>query len=55
MAGKSVDVVGDAAKAVGEGAVLMLHGQRVLPQRLTEAGFSFRHPRLEGALKDLLA
>ncbi|SEM79557.1 hypothetical protein SAMN05444354_12357 [Stigmatella aurantiaca] len=41
--------------AVGEGAVLMLHGQRVLPQRLTEAGFSFRHPRLEGALKDLLA
>jgi uncharacterized protein (TIGR01777 family) len=36
---------------LGDGATIVLHGQRVLPKRLTEAGFAFRYPRLEGALR----
>ena len=35
--------------ALGEFAGEILSGQRVLPQRLTEAGFTFRHPELAGA------
>ena len=31
--------------------VMLLAGQRVLPRRLLEAGFEFRHPRLEEALR----
>ncbi len=40
--------------AMGEMATMVLEGQRVLPRRLTEAGFSFRFSRLEQALRDLL-
>jgi len=32
----------------------LLSGQRVVPQRLTSAGFQFRFPQLEGALRHLL-
>jgi NAD dependent epimerase/dehydratase family enzyme len=29
-------------------------GQRVIPRRTTDLGYSFRHPDLEEALRDLL-
>lgn len=38
-----------------EGAELLKSGQRVLPERLTATGFTFRFPTLEPALRHLLA
>lgn len=38
----------------GEVATVVLDGQRVLPKRLLELGYSFEYPRLESALTDLL-
>lgn len=41
--------------ALGEMAeAVLLSGARVVPQKLVESGFQFEHPRLEGALADLL-
>lgn len=40
--------------ALGERGSVVLTGQRVLPQALMRAGFSFQFPELEGALRDLL-
>lgn len=40
--------------AFGEMAEILLASQRVMPQRLEEAGFAFRHPTVGGALEDLL-
>ncbi|MFY2562512.1 TIGR01777 family oxidoreductase [Corallococcus terminator] len=41
--------------ALGEMAKVVLEGQRVLPARVQEAGFTFRFPELEGALRNLLS
>ncbi len=41
--------------AMGEMAGLLLTGQRAVPQRLTDAGFEFKHGQLEPALRNLLA
>jgi uncharacterized protein (TIGR01777 family) len=40
--------------ALGEMAEALLHGQRALPRRLLAAGYSFHHPILGEALRDLL-
>ena len=40
--------------AFGEVASMVLEGQKVIPQKLLEAGYEFKYPRLEDALKDLL-
>lgn len=40
--------------ALGERAPMLLGGQRVLPARLEAAGFRFRQPELERALRELL-
>jgi uncharacterized protein (TIGR01777 family) len=39
---------------LGEFGTVILRGQKVVPRRLLEAGYSFRHPDLAGALADLL-
>lgn len=44
-----------ALKALGEMSVLLLGGQNARPQRLEEAGFTFRFTDLDVALADLLA
>ena len=39
---------------LGEMSEMLLGGQRVLPKKLEDAGFHFRFPRLDDALKDLV-
>jgi uncharacterized protein (TIGR01777 family) len=39
----------------GEMAQIVTTGQRVIPRRLQEAGFEFRHPDLEPALRQVLS
>jgi uncharacterized protein (TIGR01777 family) len=41
--------------AFGEGATILLHGQRVLPARTLESGYMFRFTTLDEALHDLLS
>ncbi len=40
---------------LGEFGNVLLEGQRVIPDRLNQAGFSFAYPSIEPALKDLVA
>ena len=40
---------------LGEAAELLLDSQRVMPQRLLEAGFQFKYPKLKPALEQLRA
>ncbi|MGO1718902.1 MAG: TIGR01777 family oxidoreductase [Luteimonas sp.] len=40
--------------ALGEMSTLLLDGQRVIPQRLQQAGFEFRHPHLQPYLQSIL-
>ncbi|KAF8405329.1 hypothetical protein HHK36_010233 [Tetracentron sinense] len=45
-----------ALKAVlGEGACVVLEGQKVLPSRAKELGFSFKYPYVKDALKAILS
>lgn len=39
---------------MGEFGDTLLHGQRVIPQRLLDAGFTFKHPEMLPALEHLL-
>jgi hypothetical protein len=39
---------------LGEMGGMLVEGQRVMPKRLLEAGFSFRHPTLDAALSEIL-
>jgi NAD dependent epimerase/dehydratase family enzyme len=41
--------------ALGEGAAELLTSARVIPKRLLDAGYEFRHPTLPGALSAELA
>lgn len=41
--------------ALGEVAEVLLTGQRALPGRALEAGFEFRYPELEGALREIVS
>ena len=48
-------VPGLAVKVLyGEMAEMVTTGQRAIPARLREAGYEFRHPELEPALRDVL-
>ncbi|MDQ2992102.1 MAG: TIGR01777 family oxidoreductase, partial [Candidatus Eremiobacteraeota bacterium] len=40
---------------LGEGADVLLNGQRVLPKRTQELGYAFKYPTLDAALADVLA
>ncbi len=40
---------------LGQLAHLMVRGQKAIPQRLTEAGFSFKFPELSAALSNILS
>jgi len=39
---------------LGEMAVVVLSGQRVIPRKLLDAGYAFRHPELGSALESIL-
>jgi uncharacterized protein len=39
----------------GKAAIIITHGQRVLPARALELGYEFRHPTLTGTLDHLIA
>ncbi|KAA3645793.1 MAG: TIGR01777 family protein [Chloroflexi bacterium] len=41
--------------ALGESAMVVLEGQRVIPEALQTAGFEFQYPELDGALQQLLS
>jgi len=48
-------VPGFAIEALlGDGSIVVLEGQKVLPKRTVETGFDYRYPNLQSALKEIL-
>lgn len=41
--------------ALGEGAQVLLEGQKVLPEKLLKSGFVFRFPTIQSTLKDIFS
>jgi NAD dependent epimerase/dehydratase family enzyme len=39
---------------LGEFGSVLLKGQRVIPRRMLDAGFKFRYPNIEEALKSII-
>ena len=39
---------------LGEGAAVVLEGQRVVPAKAEEAGFNFKFPEVVGAVRNIL-
>ncbi|WP_442786287.1 thylakoid membrane protein ThyD [Leptothoe sp. PORK10 BA2] len=39
---------------LGDGAVVVLEGQKVLPERTQSTGFSYAYPKIEAALRDIV-
>ena len=39
---------------LGEFGSVLLKGQRVIPRRLLDAGFKFKYPNIEEALKNII-
>ena len=39
---------------LGDGAVVVLEGQKVLPERTQATGFSFKYPKIEAALREII-
>lgn len=51
-----IPVPGFAIKLVfGEMSIVVLKGQRAVPQHLTDMGFQFTHPELQEAVKDVIS
>ncbi|MBD2243428.1 TIGR01777 family oxidoreductase [Nostoc sp. FACHB-888] len=49
-------VPGFAIEALlGDGAMVVLEGQQVLPKRTVQTGFEYKHPNLQSALRQILA
>ncbi len=40
---------------LGDGAIVVLEGQRVLPKKLQSKGFDYQHPTIDGAVKAVIA
>ncbi|MEM8805002.1 MAG: TIGR01777 family oxidoreductase [Cyanobacteria bacterium P01_G01_bin.38] len=40
---------------LGDGAVVVLEGQKVLPERTQATGFTYQYPKVEGALREIVA
>ncbi|ACC79281.1 TIGR01777 family oxidoreductase [Nostoc punctiforme] len=40
---------------LGDGAIVVLEGQQVLPKRTVETGFEYKYPNLQSALRQILA
>jgi NAD dependent epimerase/dehydratase family enzyme len=39
---------------LGEMAEMLLGGQKAVPEKLLQAGYAFKYPHLEDALKEIL-